>query len=415
MAEENFFGLDLGEEMTQLSRYSDRNQTPESVSLSGKDQEFLMPAVLCYRASAEEWLAGEEALRLAARGGGELVRNLLRKLKAKEEVQLNGASFTAKFLMERYLKCVLNLLRLRCGALEITRMAVTAPQLDEELITALTDIFVSLGIRKEQLLFLNRTECFMYYTIHTKAELWTNEVALFDYDGEHFYYDKLSFARKRKPVAVIAKHTDFTQELQSQWKKGEPEERRAYWFYEMAMQQFHKQYVTTVYVTGLGFEGGWAGETLKKLCNGRRVFQGQNLYTKGACYAARMLTLGLRRDYVFLAGNMVKESIFLRLYQNAHNEYLELVSAGTPYEQVHKRFRIILDATDELEFLVDDVLKKEPLHEVMILENLMQRENKTIRLELELMYIDRDTPVVRVRDVGFGSYESTRRIWEQIL
>lgn len=415
MAEENFFGLDLGEEMTQLSRYSERTQAPESVSLSGKEQEFLMPALLCYRAAAEEWLAGEDALRMAARGGGELIRKPLDKLRNDETVQLGETSFSAEFLMEKYLKRVLGMLRMRCGAVEITCMAVTAAGMDEILIQKLTQIFEHLGLRKEQLLFMNRTECFMYYTIHTKPELWTNEVALFDYDGEHFHYDKLSFARKRSPIAVIAKHVDFTEELQGQWKKGEADERRAYWFYEMAMQQFHKQYVTTVYVTGLGFEGGWAGEALKKLCNGRRVFQGQNLYTKGACYAARMLTLGLRKDYVFLTGDVIKESIALRLYRNAQSEYLELAKAGTPYRKVYKKFRIILDATDELEFLVDDVLKREPLHEVMILENLMQRENKTIRLEVELLYVDRDTPVVRVRDVGFGRYENTERIWEQIL
>ncbi|MBQ9119610.1 MAG: hypothetical protein IJY09_06090 [Lachnospiraceae bacterium] len=414
MSEENFFGLDLGEEMTQLSWYSPRHQAPESVSLSGKEQEFLFPTLLCYRAQAQEWLAGEDALRMAARGG-ELVRGLLGKLRRKEPVLVGEQSILPELLMERYLKSVLELLRLRCGAAKLTCMAVTAPGMDEELRTTLLQIFLTLGIKEEQLIFLNRTECFMYYTIHTKPELWTNDVALFDYDGEHFYYDRLSFARKRKPIAVTAEHMDFTGELEQQRQHGSDEERRAYWFYEMAMKQFHKQYITTVYVTGLGFEGGWAGDALKKLCNGRRVFQGQNLYTKGACYAARMIFLGLRKDYMFLFGDMITESIALCVYKDTRNDYLELAKVGTPYQQVHTKIRVILDATDELEFLVDDILKKESVHEVMILENLMQRENKTICLELELTYVDRDTPVVRVRDIGFIEKQSTARIWEQIL
>ncbi len=414
MAEERFFGLDLGEEITQLSVYSERTQAPESVSLSGQERDYLMPALLCCKDSSGEWFIGEEALRVASRGGAQLIRGLLSKLRRGQPVQVGESLFTPEYLMERYLKWVLNTLRLRCG-MEISCLAVTAAQLTATLQEQLLQIFLKLGLQKEQLRFLTRTECFMYYTIHTKAELWTNDVALFDYDGEHFYYDKLSFARKRRPIAVIADHMDFTEEIRGRWKAEEAAERRAHWFYEMAMQQFHKQYITTVYITGLGFDGGWAGDTLQKLCNGRRVFQGQNLYTKGACYAAHMLSGEAQKDYVFLSGDVVKESISLRLYQNNKNEYIPLSEAGKPYQQIQKRLRIILDATDELEFLVDDVLKKEPLHEVMILENLMQRENKTIQLELELFYVDRDTPVVRVRDVGFLQERSTQRIWEQIL
>ena len=60
-------------------------------------------------------------------------------------------------------------------------------------------------------------------------------------------------------------------------------------------------------------------------------------------------------------------------------------------------------------------MRREPLHEVMILDHLMQRENKTLRLELSLFYVDRDTPVIQLRDIGFGRERTTHRIWEQLL
>ncbi len=44
-----------------------------------------------------------------------------------------------------------------------------------------------------------------------------------------------------------------------------------------------------------------------------------------------------------------------------------------------------------------------------------KRENKTVMLELSLSYADRETPVVQIRDLGFGREAGTRRIWEQIL
>ena len=38
-----------------------------------------------------------------------------------------------------------------------------------------------------------------------------------------------------------------------------------------------------IYLTGEGFENNWYPNSLKVLCNGRRAFLGNNLYSKGAC------------------------------------------------------------------------------------------------------------------------------------
>ena len=85
------------------------------------------------------------------------------------------------------------------------------------------------------------------------------------------------------------------------------------------------------------------------------------------------------------------------------------------YRRVKRNLRFILVYKNEVEFLVDHVMRREPLHEVMILDHLMQRENKTLRLELSLFYVDRDTPVIQLRDIGFGRERTTHRIWEQLL
>ena len=47
---------------------------------------------------------------------------------------------------------------------------------------------------------------------------------------------------------------------------------------------FDKKVVSSVYLTGEGFENNWYPASLKVLCNGRRAFLGNNLYSRGACY-----------------------------------------------------------------------------------------------------------------------------------
>ncbi len=154
-------------------------------------------------------------------------------------------------------------------------------------------------------------------------------------------------------------------------------------------------------------------DALKKLCDGRRVFYGQNLFARGACYAAAMHRA--EQEFIFLGEDMTREDIMLKAYHDAREQYFVLSQAGSDYRAVKRTLRFILDDTNEIEFLVDHVMRREPLHEVMILDHLMQRENKTVRLELSLFYVDRDTPVVQIRDIGFGREKTTYRIWEQVL
>ena len=49
---------------------------------------------------------------------------------------------------------------------------------------------------------------------------------------------------------------------------------------------FGKDTYSCAYLTGEAFSKEWAKESLAFLCRRRKVFLGQNLYTKGACHAS---------------------------------------------------------------------------------------------------------------------------------
>ena len=106
-----YYGLDLGWDITQLSRFNQKTGQPESVCLSGKEQELLMPAAICRRTADGKWFAGQEAVRLAARGAGELVSGLLGRLMAEGSIVLGDKEYTADLLMEQYFRKLSGLLR----------------------------------------------------------------------------------------------------------------------------------------------------------------------------------------------------------------------------------------------------------------------------------------------------------------
>lgn len=406
------YGLDLNWDVALISRYNIKTKEPEPVCFGRDEQELSMPVVLSRRNSDGEWLSGQEAVRAAARGDAEQAGGLLRRLLEDTGAVLGGEAYRPEFLMEEYLRRIVAMIR-QAGSERITLLTVTLPEGAAGLDRKLTAIFARLGIQREQLLFLSHTECFMRYIVNMKQELRMNDAALFECDNEHFYYDRVCFSRKTEPQAVMSERRDLTDEYYGGGIHQEETERKAYWFYNMALQQLGSQTVASVFVTGAGFADGWAMEALKKLCEGRRVFYGQNLFVRGACYAAYMELTS--RDYIFLNENMTREDIMVKAYHDANEQYFVLSEAGTDYRTVKRTLRFILDDTNEIEFFVNHAMRREPVHEVMILDHLMQRENKTVRLELRLFYVDRDTPVVQLRDIGFGREGTTHRIWEQIL
>lgn len=406
------YGLDLGHESALISRYNTKTREPEPVCCGKDGQELSMPVVLGLRIADKEWLYGQEAVRIVAKGEALGADGLLKRLCCGDGIVLGGEKYTAEFLMEEYLRRILSLMGHADGG-RITVLVVTLPEGAQTAFGALAEIFARLGVKKERVLFLSHTECFMRYIVNMKPEIWANDAALFECDDAHFYYDRLYFSRKREPQSVLSERRDFTEEYFSGGICREDAKRRSYWFYNMVQQQLSGQSVTSIFVTGSGFADGWVMDALQRLCDDRRVFYGQNLFARGACYAAYMY-LG-KRVCIFLGENMTCEDIMVKAYHDAKEQYFLISEAGSDYRTVKRTLRLILDGTNEIEFLVDHAMRREPLHEVMILDHLMQRENKTIRLELKLFYVDRSTPVVQLRDIGFGREATTHRIWEQIL
>ena len=52
---------------------------------------------------------------------------------------------------------------------------------------------------------------------------------------------------------------------------------------EIAQDACGKGLIGSIFLIGDGFQGDWMKESLRFLCRGRRVFQGNNLFSKGAC------------------------------------------------------------------------------------------------------------------------------------
>ncbi len=190
-----------------------------------------------------------------------------------------------------------------------------------------------------------------------------------------------------------------------------------YAFVNIAETAMHKQAVTTLYAQGDAFDGEWAKEALQKLCNGRRVFRGNNIFTKGACYAARELSGEGKLDQcILLDEDMITANVSLRVYHEAQMQDVVLAKAGSLWEEVDASVDVIPDKEYEIQIAVQDVIKHQTKIHMLSLSGFQGRENKTTRFTVRVRFSNRETAVITLKDNGFGEISPTsNRIWERCI
>lgn len=408
-------GFDLGVDTTQLSVSADGRE-PESVSIVPNKSMYLIPTVLCVRNDTRDWIAGEEAIRLRNRDAGVYVDDILKKVEEGTQVDIFGTAYSGNTLLERFIRKVFGTVRQRYLNDEIKAVYVTVRKKTDVLEKAVKNAFVAAGVEESRIKVLSYMESFMHYAVSQKKELWSTDVALFDFDEEGLKYYQLSTNRKGLPLTVTANSKDLSDEISYHMLGGASESRLITPFKNVCDKLLYRQIVSTLYFTGAGFDGSWADDVIKSLCLGRRVFKGQNLYSKGAAYAGMLAEKENSDELLFLTENQIRYSVSIRMFKDNHIGEFRLVDAGSRWDKVKARTVGILDNTDEVFFTIFHAVRKETKHVVMNLKNITQRENKTTRVLVDVRFLDRDTAVLTIKDLGFGEFfENTYRIWEKVI
>ncbi|GAA4653860.1 hypothetical protein GCM10023142_09980 [Anaerocolumna aminovalerica] len=409
-------GFDLCDDFSQLSYYNYKTYEPESVCVDLEGSKYLIPTALGVKNYSKDWVFGEEAVSCGKSGTGVLVDDLLNKLKTGENIEIFGTEFDSVSLMEKYLRKCLLLLKKKFPANTILQIIITLKELDEKVVTGLYQALENLGIGKDRGYIQSHSHSYQYYALSQSKELWMNDIGLFDFDEKGLVYSQISINHRTRPYVVGIKEEDFSETLSyamlEEYKNGENLE---YIFGNIANSVLHKQIVSTIYATGLGFEDNWADNILKELCVGRRIFKGQNLYVKGACYAARELAGGSKlSEYLFLSKEMIKSDIFITGYYNGKTADVVLVKAGKPWYEINSNLDVILDDEQEIIIKLKSIISGEIKEYVIRLDGFPQRPGRTTRVGINIKFKDHANGVITLEDKGFGSFYPSSGYIEEV-
>lgn len=294
----------------------------------------------------------------------------------------------------------------------IGQIVFTVPELNVDIVRMLKGIAKRMGIDKDNVYVQDYKESFCNFMIYQPKELWQYEAALFHCDRHEvkaymlrklrtgygkgrdafITVDEVASARMEELAAVYpVLNVDRAKEADVQFK-------------QFVQGVFDKKLVSSVFLVGEGFENNWYPQSLKVLCNGRRAFLGNNLYSKGACYAAYKRSLEYKDSLIYLDETKMMDQICLRLRMQGVDKWYPIVSWGSRWYESDMQCEILLENTDDIEIHIESLVGAEMRVERVSLEGLPKRKNYTLRLQVKVMMRNEKCCCISFKDMGFGEF-----------
>lgn len=412
-------GYDLNDQVSQISYYELHREVPRTLSDEEEEERLGIPTVLCKRKDVSQWYYGKEAEKVVARGEGTLVGKLLSFARSGAKIELEGEAYDCVDLLVLFVRRSLNQLSMITQPDQVEAIYFTVDTLEGRSIDVLDKVASALPIPREKIFFQTYEESSYYYVLHQPEELWEHEVAIFDYSNQYMRAYNLWMNRRTTPVVAFVERSDFEELKTPSLMLGEEstEESRDY-LDEYVLHTIHglinPKTVSTVFLIGDGFDESWCKKTLKYLCMGRRVFQGKNLYSKGACYCAKdkILPDKLNKEYVFLGADKLKFNVGLQMKRGQQEEYFALADAGENWYDAKKEFECILDEGSYVNFTITPVDGKDKQHLSVELTGLPTRPERATRLRITTEMKSETLLKIRIQDLGFGEmFPSSGKVW----
>lgn len=398
-------GFDLGEEVSQISYRSLEDGEPVTVSAVTGAEQYDIPTVLCRRWEGNQWAFGREAVRLSEAGEGICVEHLLSRAKEGGEVTVGEETFDAAALLALFIRRSLSLLGLASVPEQIEALMVTAEELDRSTVRALTEAVNAIQLQTEHIYFQNHVESFYYYTLNQPKELWMGRVLVCDDNGERLKTYLLECNRRTTPIVAFVGEEEYP--VPGHDDAG---------FLSILERICREKVVTCAYLIGRGFEEEWYGESLKYLCRGRRVFRGNNLYSKGACYGAgeKRMPGEIGKQYVFLGKEKLKANLGMQVLRQGEDSYFALLNGGMNWFDVDRRWEFYLENGNSFSIVVTPLTGGESREVEIILHELPERGERATRIGMSLSMESEKDVLLTLEDLGFGEiYPATHKIWQE--
>ncbi|MBD5461083.1 MAG: hypothetical protein HDR26_09115 [Lachnospiraceae bacterium] len=418
-----FVGYDLCRRYAQISYCFAGGGQPETISTVAGGENYNIPLALCKRRGVNQWFYGKEACRYAQEGDGTLVENLLELARDKERVSIEGEEFEPVALLALFIKRSLSLLSGICPQERIGGIMFTCDGMDRETLEIIDRAVSGLGLKTQNIFCQGHVESIYYYNISQQPQLWNHQVLVCDYQEDRIRIYLMERNLKTSPVVVLIGEDMYPFRAVLSIPVQEDQRQEVFQgmdreFLELMQRVCEGRLISSVYLLGDGFRGEWLNDSLVFLCRNRRVFQGNNLFSKGACYSLteKNNPSEAGKSHVFLGSDKLKANIGMRVLRRGADSYFALLDAGTSWFEARRELDFLLESGCGFTVLITPLNGREVRTVEIRLEGIPERPEGTTRLRLAADMPDVCSVRLCIEDMGFGEiFPASGMQWTETL
>lgn len=423
-------GLDLGDRDAQISFCSTQQAEAETVPAVAGTKQYNIPVMLCKRKGTRQWSYGREALRMAQDGEGIFVDNLFSGAIEGKKILIEGEEYEVLTLLTLFIKKCFGLFSVIAPLDRIEVLMFTARDAESRVAGVIQQVVETLDLKNTRVFFQSHEESYYYYLLHQEQEFRQTGSVILDFEEMLRVY-RLEWNRRTTPVVSFVTAEECEECVQPLWAGEETEKKRQMEeldekMLEKVINVFQNREIGSVFLIGSGFQENWADRMLQYICRGRRVFKGNNLYSKGAAYGAleKFCLTKEGKEHTFLGREKLKTNIGLQILREEKEVYLPLLDAGIDWHDAACEKEFYLESGSAYQVMLTPLTNvfperetagKYPVrYEKVDLSGLPARPDGATRLRVS-MYMDQAEKLhIKTEDLGFGElFRSSGLIWEQ--
>lgn len=401
-----YLGIDLDDQYAMISYYKPNMNEPETVSTIAGGEHFQVPVVLAKRKNLGQWYYGDEAKKMAKSCEMVCVDHLLHRAVNNEMIRIEDQTHSAIDLLALFFRKLMDLASKLGNITDCTKLVVSVEKLSRENMEVLWQVATKLGLSNNQFMVIDHKESFYYFALNQDDQLYIHDVFLFEAIGDEVHYYELK--RNMHTTPQVVNINESSRYLMNNSKDTD--------FLAIIQKAFENRIISSVYLVGDGFDGGWMKQSLTYLCRGRRAFLGKNLFSKGACYAAFSREIEDEWKYVYIGENEMKFNLSLKVKSHGEVAFYTLITAGKNWFESSGQCEVILSGDTEVDFWKQLPNSREAKIETLELTDLPRRPDKTTRLRISANPVADDKIEIEIRDLGFGElFRGTDKTWKYTM
>ena len=401
-------GIEINTKTSQIAYFDRKANEPVSVPSKIGTNLCECPTVLAKKSGQDRWFAGYEAEYFSASEGIIRLPNPLTAAVEGKTVEADGERVEGTVLLATFIRELLKGLGVPNVVKNTEAVCVTTEELSGELAGTLLKALELCGFRRELCYVQDEGESFCYFGYCQKPEVSARNMALICFDEDDVRFLAMTELRNSKPFAVVISREEETTLPAEPVKRDEA-------FEAAVLEWMDGTSYSGVFITGEGFGADWARKSVRALSRGgARVFAGDNLFAKGACWAALEKKEPKHfRSRLYFGPNLVRASVGIDVIEDGIPKWYPLIKSGVNWYEDRSECQLILDGRADILVTIVSMDGAEHRNAKLKLEGLPQRPNRTTRILLRAECIASERFRITAEDLGFGElFPSSGKHWE---